>query len=110
MNAIIIIKAFSIKVASVIGSFRVVPRHAQLIDFLFKSVCVTPTDVMPRTIIVNIKAILTSILVKNIIPNNISIKGYIIPYNGTFFASGSYILNEIENPLISRILKKLKII
>jgi hypothetical protein len=36
-NAIIIIKAFSIKVASVIGSFRVVPRHAQLISFLFKS-------------------------------------------------------------------------
>ena len=29
--------AFSINVASVIGSFKVVPRHAQFIVFLFKS-------------------------------------------------------------------------
>ena len=97
-------------VASVIGSFSVVPRHAQIIDFLFKSVLVTPKVVIPRTIIVNIKASSTSILVKNIIPNNTSMSGYIIPYNGNIFASGSYILNEFENPFTSRILKKLKII
>ena len=72
--------AFSINVASVIGSFKVVPRHAQFIVFLFKSVLVTPTDVIPRIIIVINKAILTSILVKNIKPNNISINGYIYPY------------------------------
>ena len=68
--------AFSINVASVMGSFKVVPRHAQLIDLLSNSVWVIPTDVIPKITIVINKAILTSILTKNIRPNNISINGY----------------------------------
>lgn len=36
-TAITIIMAFSIKVASVIGNFKAVPKQAQRIDFLFKS-------------------------------------------------------------------------
>ena len=36
-------------------------------------------QIFPDTIVIN-KAILTSILIKNIRPNNISINGYIYPY------------------------------
>jgi hypothetical protein len=59
-NAIIIIIAFSIKVASVIGNFKAVPKHAHLIDFLSNNVFVTPIVVMPNTISVIDRAILIS--------------------------------------------------
>ena len=43
------IMAFSIKVASVMGSFKTVPKHAHRIVFLSKSVLATPTVVIPNT-------------------------------------------------------------
>ena len=56
INAITIIMAFSIKVASVIGRFKVVPRQAHVIDFLSKSALVTPIVVIPKIAIVRISA------------------------------------------------------
>ena len=62
------------KVASVIGNFNAVPKQAQRIDFLSKSALVTP-----KIINVIIKAMSISKRIKNIKPNNVSMKGYILP-------------------------------
>lgn len=58
--AMTIIIIFSINVASVIGSFKTVPKQAHLIDFLSNNVFVTPIVVTPNTKRVIINAILTS--------------------------------------------------
>ena len=67
------------KVASVIGNFNAVPKQAQRIDFLSKSALVTPIVVTPKIIKVTIKAMSISKRIKNINPNNVSMKGYILP-------------------------------
>ena len=52
IHAIAIIRAFSIKVASVIGNFKAVPKQAHCILLLVNKLLVTPTVVIPKTIIV----------------------------------------------------------
>ena len=47
-----IIIAFSINVASVMGSLRAVPKHAQVIAFLSSNVFVTPAVVILNIITV----------------------------------------------------------
>ena len=71
--------AFSINVASVIGSFNAVPKHAHRIDFLFSNVFVTPMVVIPSIISVTISAMFTLIRSKNINPKAVSINGYTQP-------------------------------
>src|SRR5690606_27970724 len=105
--AITIIMAFSINVASVIGNFSAVPRQAQRIDFLSKSVLVTPTVVVLNIISVAIRAISISKRIKNISPRVVSMNGYIQPYIETRFANGSYILKDSGKFFKSSILKKL---
>jgi hypothetical protein len=74
--AIMIMMEFSINVASVMGNFNAVPKQAHRIDFLSKSVFVTPTVVIPRMTNVIHNAIVISYRIKNIRPNAVSIKGY----------------------------------
>tara|TARA_B110000008_G_C16748649_1_gene475632 strand:- start:57 stop:338 length:282 start_codon:yes stop_codon:yes gene_type:complete len=81
---------FSIRVASVIGSFIEVPRHAHSIVFLLKSVLITPNVVMLKIKKVIKDAILIFQLNKNEIPKNNSKKGYNLAYEINFFARGSY--------------------
>ena len=50
-----IIMLFSINVAFVMGNFKAVPKHAHCMAFLDKRALVTPTVVVPSTIIVTIK-------------------------------------------------------
>ena len=64
-TAITIIMAFSIKVASVMGNFKAVPKQAQRIDFLSRSVLVTPIVVTPSTTKVTINAMSISKRIKN---------------------------------------------
>ena len=75
-TAITIIIAFSINVASVIGSLRAVPRQAHCIDFLSNNILVTPTVVIPKIMSVAIKAMGISKRIKNIKPKAVSINGY----------------------------------
>ena len=67
---------FSIRVASVMGSFKCVPKQAHWIVFLDNSVLVTPTVVAVRIIKETTKAAIICILIKNITPKTVSIKGY----------------------------------
>ncbi len=55
-TAITNIMAFSIKVASVMGKFKAVPKQAHLILFLSRRVLVTPKVVIPNMTIVIISA------------------------------------------------------
>lgn len=75
LMAIINMMEFSIKVASVIGSCKAVPKQAHRIFFLSNSVLLTPMVVMPNTIIVAISANGICTRIKNINPNANSIKG-----------------------------------
>lgn len=102
--------AFSIKVASVIGRFRILPKHAHRMDFLLIKVFVTPKVVMLNRISVMAVAVKTSNLYRSKRPRLVSINGYRNAYSLTRLASGSYMLKEVANPLISKILKKLKTI
>ena len=67
---------FSINVASVMGSFKCVPKQAHWIVFLEKIVLVTPTVVAVRIIKEIAKAAIIFTLIKNITPKTVSIKGY----------------------------------
>ena len=79
MKDINIINAFSIKVASVIGKSRAVPRQAHLIVRFDNSVFVTPIVVNPKMIIVAKCAIVMFHLNRNISPIIVSRNGYNIP-------------------------------
>tara|TARA_B100000768_G_scaffold153411_1_gene149628 strand:+ start:826 stop:1107 length:282 start_codon:yes stop_codon:yes gene_type:complete len=81
---------FSIRVASVIGNFIDVPRHAHSIIFLLKSALIIPKVVVLKINKVTKDAILIFQLNKNEIPKNNSIKGYNLAYEINFFARGSY--------------------
>jgi hypothetical protein len=81
---------FSIRVASVIGNFMDVPRHAHSIVFLLKSVLITPNVVILKIKKVTKDAVLIFQLNKNEIPKNNSKKGYSLAYVINFFAKGSY--------------------
>jgi hypothetical protein len=74
-TAITIIMVFSIKVASVMGNFKAVPKQAQLILFLLNKLLITPTVVVDNMTSVITKAQSKPHLNRNISPNIVSIKG-----------------------------------
>ena len=83
------ITPFSIKVASVIGSFIAVPKHAQSIwDFCFKARN-TPKVLIDKISMVNKITINKCHSSKKAIPKTVSRKGYNLAYAGIFFAKGS---------------------
>ena len=61
------------------GNFNTDPRQAHWIDFFEIRILITPMVVNPRTQIERIKALNTSISIKNIKPSAVSIKGYNTP-------------------------------
>lgn len=70
-----IMMVFSINVASVIGSFNAVPKHAHFILFLFNKVFDTPTVVIPKIISVATREGIMKILIKKNRPRINSING-----------------------------------
>ena len=76
------------------GSFNAVPKHAHWISDLSINDRVTPIVVTPRKIIVATRDINNWYLRRKDSPNNVSIIGYIHPYNGRIFAIGSYMEKE----------------
>tara|TARA_B110000438_G_C15703377_1_gene602055 strand:+ start:282 stop:509 length:228 start_codon:yes stop_codon:yes gene_type:complete len=74
------------------------------------SILRTPKDVAPRIIRVKISAKNSPILLRNIMPRVVSIKGYKKEYKGILFAIGSYFVKAGEKFLKSKNLKKLKTI
>ena len=70
-----IIMLFSINVAFVMGNFKDVPKHAHCMAFLDKRALVTPTVVVPSTIIVTIKEKFNATLKRNVKPRTVSIAG-----------------------------------
>ena len=70
-----IIMLFSINVAFVMGNFKAVPKHAHCMVFLDKRAIVTPTVVVPSTIIVTIKEKFNATLKRNARPRTVSIGG-----------------------------------
>ena len=67
---------FSIKVASVIGSFNEVPKQAQSISVLFTKVLITPKEVIDKTSNVTKRIIGRFHSIKKAMPKAVSIKGY----------------------------------
>ena len=80
---------FSIKVASVIGSFNEVPKQAQSISVLLAKVLITPKEVIDKTNNVIERVTGRFHPIKKLIPKAVSRKGYKFAYNGIFFANGS---------------------
>lgn len=70
-----IIMLFSINVAFVMGNFKAVPKHAHCMAFLVKRALVTPTVVVPSTIIVTIKEKFNATRKRNVKPRTVSIAG-----------------------------------
>ena len=67
---------FSIKVASVIGSFNEVPKQAQSISVLFTKVLITPKEVIDKTNNVTERITGRFHSIKKAIPRAVSRKGY----------------------------------
>ena len=67
---------FSIKVASVIGSFNEVPKQAQLISVLLTKVLITPKEVIDKTNNVIVRTTGRFHSIKKAIPKAVSRKGY----------------------------------
>ena len=67
---------FSIKVASVIGSFNEVPKQAQSISVLFTKVLITPKEVIDKTNKVTERITGRFHSIKKAIPRAVSRKGY----------------------------------
>ena len=76
MHDILSIITFSIKVASVMGSFNEVPKQAQSISVLLTKVLITPIEVIDKTN--NVMERITGRFhpIKKAVPKAVSRKGY----------------------------------
>lgn len=103
---ITIIKESSIMVTVLIGKLNTAPKQAHRIFFLFNTLCKTPMMLMLIT--TSVAMFVTNGLnpVRNAIPKDSSMNGYMKPYVLFFFATMSYMEYDSANAFTSKSLKK----